>query len=80
MVPTHPCTVQVAGGAQCLSLSGGNTVCGSDTRDYAHEQTIYSRYLHLHVSRGAALPSLLPVSSQQVSQLQDTTNTCRNLF
>ena len=50
LVPTYPCTAQVAGGAECRSVSGGNPVCGSDTRDYTHEQTIYSRYLHVRPS------------------------------
>ena len=75
MVPTHPCTVQVAGGAECRSVSGGNPVCGSDTRDYTHERTIYSRYLH--VSRGAPLPCQSAVNRSDSCKKQQ--NICRNL-
>ena len=77
LVPTHPCTVQVAGGAECRSVSGGNPVCGSDTRDYTHERTIYSRYLHLHVSRGAPLPCQSAVNRSDSCKKQQ--NICRNL-
>ena len=77
MVPTHPCTVQVAGGAECRSVSGGKPVCGSDTRDYTHERTIYSRYLHLHVSRGAPLPCQSAVNRSDSCKKQQ--NICRNL-